>query len=202
MANEAYPITYAVLGLLGFTGPLSGYDLKQVFDSALAPVWYATHTQIYNELRRLEGLGWVTMERQEQETRPAKKIYALNAAGQAALGTWQAGRPARGMQLRDEVLLRWMFGTFASPVDLAATLRAALADHEKRLALYRWNATRLPAAPDLNAPGSTPPYGPDVPADPFFVALAAFALKFETMYIDGLRDLLAHAESHIPPGAD
>ena len=36
---EAYPITYGMLGLLAWWGPLSGYDLKHVCDHMLAPMW-------------------------------------------------------------------------------------------------------------------------------------------------------------------
>ena len=43
---EAYPITYGILGLLAFWGPLSGYDLKRLFDHTLAPMWGAAQSQI------------------------------------------------------------------------------------------------------------------------------------------------------------
>ena len=64
---EAYPITYGILGLLAFWGPLSGYDLKRLFDHTLAPMWGAAQSQIYKELRRMKELGWVDMQREEQE---------------------------------------------------------------------------------------------------------------------------------------
>ena len=41
MEQEAYPITYGVLELLAFWGPLSGYNLKRIFDHTLAPMWGA-----------------------------------------------------------------------------------------------------------------------------------------------------------------
>src|SRR5690348_11712810 len=78
---DAYPITYGVLGLLAFWGPLSGYDLKRLFDHVLSPMWGAAHSQIYHELRRMNDFGWVVMEREEQETRPDRKVYTITAAG-------------------------------------------------------------------------------------------------------------------------
>ena len=51
---EAYPVTYGILGLLAFWGPLSGYDLKRLFDHTLAPMWGAAQSQIYKELRRMK----------------------------------------------------------------------------------------------------------------------------------------------------
>jgi DNA-binding PadR family transcriptional regulator len=106
---EAYPITYGVLGLLAFWGPLSGYDLKRLFDHILAPMWGAAHSQIYNELRRMKELGWVEMQREEQETRPDRNVYHLTQAGQEALVAWQE-QPPMILQLRDKLLLKVLFG--------------------------------------------------------------------------------------------
>jgi len=186
--GEAYPITYGVLGLLAFSGPMSGYDLKQAFDIALLPMWNATHSQIYNELRRMAGLGWVTMERQAQDTRPDRKVYTITPAGQAALRHWQTMQPARGLQMRDEVLLRFVFGAFADPSALATTLRAAIADHEQRLATYRANAACLPPTPALEGPAASAP-------DPFFVEMARFGLSFEEMYLRWLHEALRFVEA-------
>src|SRR5581483_791585 len=98
--SEAYPITYSVLGLLAFWGPLSGYDLKRLFDHMLSPMWGAAHSQIYHELRRMKDLGWVEMEREEQESRPDRKVYSITQSGRDALTSWQA-KPASVLQLRD-----------------------------------------------------------------------------------------------------
>jgi len=72
---EAYPITYGILGLLAFWGPMSGYDIKHVFDHTLAPMWGAAHSQIYKELRRMKDMAWVEIRREEQEARPDRKVY-------------------------------------------------------------------------------------------------------------------------------
>ncbi len=195
--EEAFPITYGVLGLLAFSGPMSGYDLKQAFDVALMPMWNATHSQIYNELRRMANLGWVTMERQTQDTRPDRKVYTVNPAGKAALHHWQTMQPVRGLQMRDEVLLRFVFGAFADPRALATTLRAAIADHEQRIATYRANQTCLPATPALNGPAtqSSPAEAPD----PFFNEMARFGLLFEEMYLRWLHEALAFVEARNDP---
>ncbi|MBA3728896.1 MAG: PadR family transcriptional regulator, partial [Actinobacteria bacterium] len=42
-------LRHALLGLLA-ERPMSGYDLTKVFDSSLAYVWSAKHSQIYPEL--------------------------------------------------------------------------------------------------------------------------------------------------------
>ena len=191
--QEAYPITYGVLGLLVVGGPMSGYDLKQAFDCTLGPLWNAAHSQIYNELRCMLELGWVEMERQEQDTRPDKKVYTATQAGRTALGAWQVQQPSGGLQMRDEVLLRFAFGSYGDPRGVAATLRAAIADHEERLALYRRTAQLLPPDPATIRPGEpiNMPYTPD----PFFVELAHFAERFEQTYLTWLREALEFVEA-------
>src|SRR5215471_3819601 len=155
---EAYPVTYAILGLLAFWGPLSGYDIKHLFDHMLSTMWVAAQSQIYKELRHMKELGWVEMERQEQETRPDRKIYSLTDQGHAALRTWQA-HPPEIFQLRDELLLKVLFGTFASPHDLAQHLRTSIATHEMRLLAYRQNVLFLPARGSLPLQNKRPnPY--------------------------------------------
>jgi hypothetical protein len=52
MEKKAYPITYGILGLLAFWGPLSGYDIKRLFDHTLSTMWGAAQSQIYQKRRK------------------------------------------------------------------------------------------------------------------------------------------------------
>jgi DNA-binding PadR family transcriptional regulator len=202
MEQEAYPITYCVLGLLAFWGPLSGYDLKRLFDHMLAPMWGAAQSQIYKELRRMKELGWVEMEREEQEARPDRKVYSITEQGKAALRKWQA-QPPEVFQLRDELLLKVLFGTFASPDDIAHNLRASIANHEMRLLAYRQNASRIPAQGTYPQANRRPnPYTTSNEADPYFSLIVRFAIDFEQTYIRWLYEALAVVEqqqSPLPP---
>ena len=193
---EAYPITYGVLGLLAFWGPMSGYDLKQLFDHVLSPMWGAAHSQIYNELRRLKDLGWVEMEREEQETRPDRKVYSITREGHEALAAWQALAPTV-LQLRDELLLKITFGSFAPPEALAANLRAGIAFHEQRLLQYRQNLQHLPRrGMQLQASGRPNPYASESEEDVYFGLIARFAIAFEKTYLDWLYETLAFVEGN------
>jgi hypothetical protein len=140
-------------------------------------------------------LEWVGMERHEQESRPDKKVYQITPAGLAALKAWQMQQPVRGLQMRDEVLLRFIFGSFADPHGLATTLRAAIKDHEQRMELYQLTQQQLPSTPrqegDLVVPVAS-----GAP-DPFFLELARFALMFEETYLKWLREALVFVEERI-----
>ena len=187
--SEAYPITYSILGLLAFWGPMSGYDIKHMFDHMLAPIWGAAHSQIYRELRRMEQLGWVSMQREEQESRPDRKVYTITDNGKTALHQWQA-QPPEVFQLRDELLLKVLFGTFASPEDLAKNIRLAIAYHEKRLLEYRNTSHFIPAQGSLPQGNKRPnPYAAESEGDPYFVLLSHLAIDFEKTYLQWLYEV-------------
>ena len=192
--REAYPITYGILGLLAFWGPLSGYDIKRLFDHTLSALWGAAQSQIYKELRRMKELGWVEMEREEQEARPDRKIYSITDQGHEALRKWQA-QPPEVFQLRDELLLKVLFGSFATPADLAQNLRASIAAHEMRLLEYRQNAFFLPTRGSVQHKDRRPnPYAVEGEEDPYFRLVVRFAIEFEKTYIRWLYEALDEIE--------
>jgi PadR family transcriptional regulator AphA len=194
--HEAYPITYGILGLLAFWGPLSGYDIKRLFDHVLSTMWGAAQSQIYKELRRMKEFGWVNMEREEQESRPDRKVYTITDQGLAALRIWQAQAP-EVFQLRDDLLLKVLFGTFASPADLAQNLRTSIATHERRLLAYRQNERTLPAQGPLQQSNRRPnPYAAQGEEDPYFRLVTRFAVEFEQTYIKWLYEALDEIENH------
>jgi PadR family transcriptional regulator, regulatory protein AphA len=192
---EAYPITYGVLGLLAFMGPMSGYDIKRLFDHMLAPMWGAAHSQIYHELRRMEESGWVTMQREEQENRPDRKVYSITQEGQKALASWQAKTPPGIYQLRDELLLKIMFGSFAPPEALIENVKAAILYHEQRLAAYRQNIQRIPARGEQFPEGARHnPYATTSEGDPYIERIAQFAIDLEKTYLRWLYEMFDFLE--------
>ncbi len=191
---EAYPITYGILGLLAFWGPLSGYDIKGLFDHMLAPMWGAAHSQIYKELRRMKELAWVDMQREEQEARPDRKVYTITQQGSVALRQWQAQTP-EVFQIRDELLLKVLFGKFAAPEDLEQHVRASIAQHEMRLLEYRQLSQYLPAGGEFrHGDKRHNPYAADEEEDPYFRLISQFAIDFEKMYLNWLYETLNFVE--------
>jgi DNA-binding PadR family transcriptional regulator len=191
---EAYPVTYGMLGLLALWGPLSGYDLKHLCDYILAPMWGVVQSQVYKELRRMQALAWVEMEREEQESRPDRKVYSITEKGYMALRSWQA-QPPEVFQIRDELLLKVLFGAFASPGDLAQNLRTSIAEHEMRLLAYRQNAQSFPIRGAFRHDNKRPnPYGAESQEDSYLKLIARFAIAFEQTYIRWLYEALEVVE--------
>jgi PadR family transcriptional regulator, regulatory protein AphA len=196
---EAYPITYGILGLLAFWGPLSGYDIKRLFDHMLAPMWGAAHSQIYKELRRMEELGWVDMKREEQEARPDRKVYSMTDKGTIALRKWQA-QPPDVLQMRDELLLKVLYGTFAAPGDLAQNIRVGITQHEMRLLAYRQSTQFMPTQGVFpHADKRHNPYATESEGDPYFGLITHFAIEFEKTYVRWLYEALEFVENGREP---
>jgi DNA-binding PadR family transcriptional regulator len=120
------PTAYCVLGLLG-SGPMSGYDLKQLADQSISHFyWSPARSQIYSELRRLAASGMVTEERIEQETRPDKRVYEMTPRGRAALKAWLEQDDPEPDTSKNSTLLRVFFGREMDPQALIRMLRAKL----------------------------------------------------------------------------
>lgn len=101
--------SYAVLGLLSFAR-MSGYDLAAVAHRSVAQVWPVSKTQIYAELRRLQGLGFIDGREAESTGGPPRTLYELTPAGEAALDGWILREGVAVPQLRIPVLLKVLFG--------------------------------------------------------------------------------------------
>ena len=69
-----------ILGFLSMR-PLSGYDLKKLFDMSAAYFWPADQTQIYRILRKLEKEGLIELKEQIKGETVDKKVYAITDRG-------------------------------------------------------------------------------------------------------------------------
>ncbi|MCE5215030.1 MAG: PadR family transcriptional regulator [Methanobacterium sp.] len=104
-------LSYALLGLLTY-GPMTGYQLKKVFDESISHVWAASLSQIYRDLSALEKKGYLSSNIEKQEDRPDKKIYTLTEAGKAVFISWLGNFPEKMLTPnRDEFMLRIFFGS-------------------------------------------------------------------------------------------
>ena len=117
MALSSLPATaWAVLGLLSFGRELSGYDLKKWADASLRFFyWSPAISQIYSELRRLEGLGYVESRTAAQDELRNKRLYVITPAGRDALRGWLADAPFEPPVLKHGTMLRVWLGHLADP---------------------------------------------------------------------------------------
>ena len=85
-------LEYAILGFLNYL-PLSGYDLKKIFDTSVQHFWPADQSQIYRTLARLTEQGFIEMEVIHQEEHPDRKVYHITPPGREQLQGWLKATP-------------------------------------------------------------------------------------------------------------
>ncbi len=144
-------IEYAILGLLSWR-PLTGYDLKKVFEDSTALYWSGNNNEIYHALVRLHKEGWVTREIQPQENLPARKIYTISARGRSELNQWVRSNP-EPPQLRHTFLIQLAWADDLIPRELDALLE----NYEEEI-LTQWLMCRAQARaePEGGPPAKAP----------------------------------------------
>ncbi len=121
---------FALLGLL-LDQPHHGYDLYRDFadPAGLGQVWHLGMSQMYAELKTLEARGWVSATTEQQDARPAKKIFTLTPAGRVAFQEWMT-TPSQGLrEMRVEFIARLYFARREN----AKAVTALIARQEKSL---------------------------------------------------------------------
>ncbi len=98
--------------------------------------------------------------------------------------------PPAPQQVRDELLLKITFGSFAPPGALLATVKAGLAFHQRRLAEYRGNLEHILPRPDRQQQPGTG----QKTEDPFARQITLLAIGVEEVYVAWLREVQAMLE--------
>lgn len=109
-------IDHAILGLLSLN-PLSGYDIKKMFEGSAALYWSGNNNQIYKTLIKLHELGWVSRETQIQEGAPARKIYSITDKGLEELRRWAFSNP-EVPQIRNSFLIQLAWADLLTPNEI------------------------------------------------------------------------------------
>ncbi len=99
---------YAILGILSL-GPISGYDIKKVFQRSVANFWNESYGQIYPLLRTLVAEGFATKSIKKQVGKPDRHTYALTDKGFEELQQWLI-EPVKDQIGRIEIALKLFFG--------------------------------------------------------------------------------------------
>lgn len=126
-------LKFALLGLLTYQ-PMTGYDLKTIFDESINHFWSASASQIYRDLGTLENEGFVTSHIEPQEGRPDKKVYTVTGLGEKAFMAWVNHFPPQlQCAMRYEFLVRIFFGSRIDPQDLIFQLQKFIREQQEDL---------------------------------------------------------------------
>ncbi|BCY17026.1 hypothetical protein hrd7_08750 [Leptolinea sp. HRD-7] len=127
-------LEYAILGFLNYQ-PLTGYDLKKVFDRSIRHFWHADQSQIYRTLSRLTEDGAVKMEIVEQTDRPDRKVYSITPAGRERLLNWLK-QPFPDEDSRSKPLVQMFFSGQISDERILEKLTEALEGMRRQMAMF------------------------------------------------------------------
>ena len=164
--------------------PASGLDLTRRFDRSIGFFWSATHQQIYRVLARMEADGWVRSTAVPQRSRPAKKVYAVAAAGRRELARWIAADTPME-QFRSEIAVKLRGASYGDRAAVLAQVAEHRAEHAARLAHYEQLAADAPDPSSLD--------GHDL--DVHLVLRGG--IRLERFWVDWLTEYLdAHAQPH------
>lgn len=101
-------LEHGILGFLDMT-PLSGYDIKKLFDMSASYFWPADQNQIYRTLKRLTEEGFLElMECRKGET-VARKVYIITEKGRKSLRRYIKENSIGDFISRDAYLLQMFF---------------------------------------------------------------------------------------------
>jgi DNA-binding PadR family transcriptional regulator len=148
MIRRSLTIEYTLLGFL-FQGPLHGYKLhQQLSDPAgFKSIWLLKQAQLYALLDKLEEAGYIAGTNQQQEARPARRVFRLTPAGQAAFQDWISNPVQRPRQMRQEFLAKLYFAQLQG-AEVYSRLVAA-----QRQVCQRWLEGQTTAASQQDSSG-------------------------------------------------
>lgn len=129
-------LPHAILGLL-LDRPMTGYDLKLLFDKELNSFWPAQMSQIYRELGNLEAKEWVDSRIEVQESRPDRKVYSITTPGKQIFAEWMNRFPKSLLSpCRDEFALRVFLGSRSSRDEMQFQLRRFIREKQSEIATF------------------------------------------------------------------
>lgn len=99
---------YALLGAL-MTQPRHGYEIRAFLREELGPTWHIPTSQLYAQLKRLEGMGRLYSSLEAQETRPARRVFELTEKGRETFLSWVRSPAQHVRDLRVEFLAKLFF---------------------------------------------------------------------------------------------
>jgi DNA-binding PadR family transcriptional regulator len=140
-------IETAILGLLSLR-PLTGYDLKKVFEGSAELHWSGNNNQIYRTLVALHKENLVSMEVHHQDKGPSSKRYTITEKGLDELRRRVLAAPELP-QLRHPFLIQLAWADVLTGAELDALLGRYEEEALAQLAMLR--AKQRPGA----SPSST-----------------------------------------------
>ena len=139
-------LRFALLATLS-SRPRTGYDLLGIFDSSVALVWHAAHTQIYPELRRMESEGLLESVEVPRGPRAHKREYRITDEGLAELRRL-ASTPVEPPAEKDPYRLKAAYLEWAEPDAARRQFELHIQHFERYLSEWEAMAAKIESGND------------------------------------------------------
>lgn len=182
-------------GILGYLSmkPMSGYDIKKLFNMSAAYFWPADQAQIYRTLKSLERDGLIEVSGLEQNAGPSKTLYAITERGRETMRSWLLNPKLSDFVARLPFLVQLFFSGALNReellefIDTQVKLNNTL--HEKLSENYIENESAFAEAAELSKD------------DPRFLS-AVWACRWGVLSCETYTKLLAEIKAEILTGMD
>ena len=137
-------LPFALLGLLNYA-PMTGYDLKKIFDESINFFWAAQTSQIYRELKALEKKGFIVSTVHPGEKGPDKRVYSISELGKSSLKDWLVDMPHDiDENIRNTFLIRVFFSSQIGVDELYFQIQKRLKEYKKELQMLKIVENNMP----------------------------------------------------------
>jgi len=135
-------------GILGYLSmqPLSGYDIKKLFNMSAAYFWPADQAQIYRSLKRLVDEGSAELKSYSRGETVNKKVYAITDQGRIRMQEWLLSPSESDFIMRSSCAMQLFFSGVLSKEDQLAFLDAQIKANNKLLQKVKLNLEENRAA--------------------------------------------------------
>jgi DNA-binding PadR family transcriptional regulator len=118
-----------ILGLL-MQKSMSGYDIKQIFESVFSYFFDASYGTIYPTLNHMEKDGYIEKDTVLQEGKPNKNVYSITEKGKELFFDY-LDSPIEPDVCRSDFLMRMYFGNYSNEDKITDWIKGAM-DQSKR----------------------------------------------------------------------
>lgn len=143
-------LKYAILGLLS-KHPMTGYELSKEFNFELAEFWYANHSQIYPELKRLYDEKLVTYDIEISGDILEAKRYTITDVGIKDFTKWLYKDEKIERTPKDIFRLRMYFSHNLDQSSRIHLLQNQRQQHLKRVNSLKKTLEQYPVVPASNS---------------------------------------------------
>jgi PadR family transcriptional regulator AphA len=134
-------LRHALLALLT-SEPMTGYDLVKSFRASASLVWHAPDSQIYPELRKMEGEGLILGTPVPWGEHTTKQQYSITELGVRAFRDWM-NTTLEYSRERDPAHLKAAYFEWATPEASREQLLAHIDHYRARAEVWRRMTTAL-----------------------------------------------------------